>query len=163
PARSPAWRLLAPTIGRGRGAVRRRGERVNRAASGGRRGGGPVAHVPLDPVVGQHLALDLAGQVGVIDEELLGVVAALADALALVAEPGARFLDGAALAAEVDEVALVADALAVEDVELDLAERRRHLVLHHLHARAVTHHLLAVLERADATDVHADAGVELER
>ena len=30
-----------------------------------------------------------------------------------------------------------ADALAVEDVELDLAERRRHLVLHDLHARAV--------------------------
>ena len=41
------------------------------------------------------------------------------------------------LGREIDDVARAADALAVEDVELDLAERRRHLVLHDLHARAV--------------------------
>src|SRR4051812_35839214 len=101
-----ALRLLSSAVRRGGGAVRGGGERVHGATGGGR---GRVAHVALDPVVGQHLHLDLAGQVGVIDEELLGVVAALADALALVAEPGAGLLDGAALAAEVDQVTLVAD------------------------------------------------------
>ena len=51
----------------------------------------------------------------------------------------------------------------VEDVELRLPEGRRHLVLHHLDARAVADHLLAVLERRDAPHVEPHRGVELER
>src|SRR6185503_3829197 len=91
------------------------------------------------------------------------VLPALADAVALEAEPRARLLDHAALGAKVDQVTLVTDALAVQDVELHLAEGRRHLVLHHLDPRAVADHLLAVLERADAPDVQPAAGVELQR
>ena len=67
------------------------------------------------------------------------------------------------LDAEVDEAALARDADAVEDVELGLLERRRHLVLDDLDARAVADRLGAVLERLDAADVEADRGVELER
>ena len=121
------------------------------------------ADVAGDGEVGEDLRLDLLRHVGVLAQELLGVLAALADALAVEGEPGAALLDRAALGAEVDEVALAADALAVEDVELDLAERRRHLVLHDLHARAVADDLLAVLDRADAADVEAHGRVELER
>ncbi len=72
--------------------------------------------------------------------------------------------------AEIDHVARARDALAVEDVELDLAERRRHLVLDHLHARAVADdgRVLAAgdrgfLDGADAADVEPHARVELER
>jgi hypothetical protein len=55
------------------------------------------------------------------------------------------------------------DALAVHDVELDLAERRRDLVLDDLHAGLVADDLVALLDRADAADVEADRGVELQR
>ena len=61
--------------------------------------------------------------VGVLLEELLGVLAALAEALAVVGEPGAGLLDDAGLDAEIDELADLGDALAVHDVELDLLER----------------------------------------
>src|SRR5207244_6083175 len=44
-----------------------------------------------------------------------------------------------------------------------LAERRSELVLHDLDLGAVAHRLGALLERFDATDVHANRGVELER
>ena len=103
-------------------------------------------------------------------EEGARVVAPLPDALAGVAEPRAALLDDAELAREIEDVARAADALPVEDVEFDLAERRRHLVLHHLHARSIAHHDRVLLverrglfDRADATDVEAHRRVELER
>ena len=55
------------------------------------------------------------------------------------------------------------DAGAVHDLEFGLAKRRRHLVLDDLDPGHRAHHFLAVLDRADAPDVHAHRGVELER
>ena len=57
------------------------------------------AWIATHTVVGQDLDLDLPGHVGMIAQELLGVLAPLPDALPLEAEPGARLLDGAALGA----------------------------------------------------------------
>ncbi len=68
-----------------------------------------------------------------------------------------------ALDAEIDQLADLGDALAVHDVELDLLERRRDLVLDDLDAGLVADHLVALLDRADAADVEADGGVELQR
>src|SRR5262249_10713429 len=62
--------------------------------------------------------LDLLRDLAVGLEERLGVLAALADALAVVGEPGARLLDHAGLDAEVEDLAGLGDALAVHDVEL---------------------------------------------
>ena len=62
----------------------------------------------------------------------------------------------------VDERAFLADALAVENVELGLLERRRDLVLDDLDASAVTHCVGTVLESFDTTDVEADRSVELQ-
>src|ERR1700716_3341953 len=84
--------------------------------------------------------------IGMIAQELLGILAALTDPLARVAEPGARLLDHAGLDAEVDQFADTTDPLAIHDVEFDLAERRRHLVLHHLDARRVADDLVALLD-----------------
>ncbi|MNN27166.1 hypothetical protein D3C81_1406930 [compost metagenome] len=64
---------------------------------------------------------------------------------------------------QVDDLASAVDAFAVEDLELGLTERRRHLVLHHLDAGFATDHLVAFLHRAGAADVQADRGVELQR
>jgi hypothetical protein len=57
------------------------------------------------------------------------------------------------LDAEIDQFAGLGDALAIHDVELDLLEGRRHLVLDHLDPGLVADHLVAVLDRADAADV----------
>src|ERR1700722_18668505 len=107
--------------------------------------------------------LDLGGHVGVVTQEGLCVLAALADALAVIGEPRARLLDDARLDAEIDDLAELGDALAVHDVELDLLKRRRELVLDHLDPGLVAGDLVAVLDDADAADVEAHRGVEFER
>src|SRR6202008_1189710 len=91
------------------------------------------------------------------------IVLALPDAVALVGIPGAGLLDDALGGAELDDLPLAGDPLAVHDLELRLAEGRRHLVLHHLDAGHVADDLIAVLDGADAADVEADGGVELQR
>src|SRR5436305_2515064 len=77
--------------------------------------------------------LDVLEDLGTQLEEVPRVFAALPDPLAAVAEPGAALLDEVVLHGEVEEVAFPGDPLAIEDVELHLAEGRRDLVLHHLH------------------------------
>src|SRR5712692_6985636 len=77
-------------------------------------------------------------------------------------EPGAALLHQAALAGEVEQFVWSGDAHAVEDVEFRLAEGRGELVLHHLHPRARADHLIAFLDRADAADVQAQRGIELQ-
>src|SRR6218665_1398019 len=92
-----------------------------------------------------------------------GVVLALADALVAVAVPGTGFLDQLGVHAHVDQFPLAADALAVQDLGDHLLERRRQLVLDHLDLGLVADDLVALLDRADAADVEADGGVELQR
>src|SRR5690606_37074344 len=91
------------------------------------------------------------------------VLAALPQALAVVGEPGARLLDHAGLDAQIEQFAGLGDAFAIHDIELDLAERRCQLVLDHLDARLVADDLIALLDRADASDVETDRGIELQR
>ena len=83
----------------------------------------------------QELAFDCREDVGMLFEEISSVVTSLANPLFAVAVPGARLVDDAGLDAEVDDVAVALDALAEEDVELGLPERRRDLVLDDLDAR----------------------------
>jgi hypothetical protein len=116
-----------------------------------------------EPGILAQRQLDLARQLGIVAQEALGVLAPLAEALAVIGEPGARLLDDAGLDAEVDELAGLRHALAIHDVELDLLEGRRQLVLDHLDAGLVADDLVAILDRADAADVEAHRGIELER
>src|SRR5262249_2325454 len=53
-------------------------------------------------------------------------------------------------------------ALAVHDIELDLLEGWRQLVLDYLDARLVAHDLVTLLERADTAYVEAHGSIELE-
>src|SRR5438067_2934332 len=116
-------------------------------------------HAELLVKLALHVGEDLRMQL----EKVARVLAALPDALAAVAEPGAALLDDVVLHRQIEQVSLAGDALAIKDVELDLAEWRRHLVLHHLHPRAIADHRLAVLDGADPADVEPLRGVELER
>src|SRR5271170_6666605 len=83
----------------------------------GLRSGGLRA-VALDAVLREHHRLDLLHQLRVLLEVRLRVLAALADAVGPVREPGAALLDDAQLRCEIHEVARAGDALAVENVEL---------------------------------------------
>src|SRR5579871_3314827 len=131
------------------------------------RGGGLL--VPMAQILGDQACvladrgLDFLGNVLVVCEELARGLAALADSLAAEGEPRSRLLDHIGLHAEVEQLAGLGNAVAVHDVEFDLLERRGDLVLDHLHARLVADHLVAVLDRADTTDVEADRGIEFER
>src|SRR5690606_15120766 len=100
---------------------------------------------------------------GVLDEEVAGVLLALAELVAVVRVPSARLAHDLVLDAVVDEAALTRDADPVQDVEFGLLERRRHLVLDDLDAGAVTDRVGAVFQGLDATDVEPHRGIELER
>src|SRR6202035_2571794 len=76
-----------------------------------------------EPGIAADLVLDLVADIVVLLQIELGVLAALADALALVGEPRAGFLDDAGLDAEIDQLTGLGDALAVHDVEIDDLER----------------------------------------
>src|SRR5690606_34681799 len=105
-----------------------------------------------DAELGEDLLLDLDGELGVVPQEAASVFLALAELVPLVGEPGTGLAHDPVLHAEVDEPALPGDAPAVEDVELGLLERRGHLVLDDLGARAVADRLGALLEGLDAAD-----------
>src|SRR5690348_1768138 len=110
-----------------------------------------------------QLLVDLVGDGRIVAQELAHVLLALADAVAVVAVPGAGLVDQVLRHAQFDDLAFARGALAVQDLELALAERRRHLVLHHLDAGFRADDLVAALDGADAADVQAHRGVELQR
>src|SRR5688572_15423566 len=65
-------------------------------AARGRCCGRGLDHVDPDPanrMVGQHLGLDGVEHLGMLDQELLGVLASLTDALPAEREPGAALVD----------------------------------------------------------------------
>src|SRR5688572_28062842 len=61
--------------------------------------------------------LKALGHIRIVLEILLGVLAALADAHRIIAEPGARFFDQPGLDAKIEHFADLADAFAVHDIE----------------------------------------------
>ena len=113
--------------------------------------------------IGAHLTLDIVGDLGVIAQELLGVVAALTQADIAVVEPCAALLNDAQLDTQIDELTHLGDALAEHDVKLSLTERRSHLVLDDLGAGVVADELAGrILQALHAADIDADRGIILQ-
>src|ERR1022692_1211036 len=100
--------------------------------------------------LGANLAFEVRRDFRMLLQEDTGIVLALSDAFALVAVPGTGFFHHIVQNAELDELAFLGDAGAVHDLELGLAERRRHLVLDDFDASERSDHFLAALDRADA-------------
>src|SRR5271155_1360475 len=96
-----------------------------------------------------HLCLDGIRKSPMVAEELLRVLPPLSDALTVVAEPCAGLFHNSGLHAKVQQLPHLADALAIHDVELDLAERWRQLVFDHLHPGLVAYNLIALLDLPD--------------
>src|SRR5690606_24249874 len=101
----------------------------------------------------QHLEAQPLAQIGVLEQELPRTLAALPEPLLAVAQPGAGAPQHAAVDAEVEQLADLVDAAVEQDVELDLAERRRDLVLDDRGLRTRTDRRVPALERADPPDV----------
>src|SRR3984957_16042644 len=108
-------------------------------------------------------ALDPVGHLRIRLQERLGVFPALPKPYAVERKPSARLFNQAGLDAKVDQFADLGHAFSIHDVELNLLERRRDLVLDHLDPSLVADHLLALLDRTDAANVQADGRVKLER
>src|SRR5208282_534164 len=69
-----------------------------------------------------QLVFDLVADVGMFLKEETRIFAALPEALTLVGNPSAGFLEDILGHAEIDQVALFRDAFTVDDVELSFAE-----------------------------------------
>src|SRR5438105_4787615 len=102
-----------------------------------------------------YFGLEFGGDVGIFFQEVAGILAALANTLALVAEPGAGFFYNIVQRANVEQVAHARDTLAVHNVELSLAEGRGGLVLYDFNFRARAHHVIALFYGGDAADIDA--------
>src|SRR5438067_1962658 len=159
-------RLISATL-RGRDP-RKRTAASYASPSGGASRGGRLAL--LIRAAGRHgarlladLGLDLRGDIRVVAEELLRVLAALAKPGLPVVEPCAVLRHDAGEESHIDEPALARDALDREDLELGETERRRDLVLHDLHPHAPADDVGAVLDLLDRAHVEADRRVELQR
>src|SRR5262245_32768482 len=145
---------------RGAAPARRRGSGSG-CGFGGRRSCGRLRFA--DAQRGADFGLDLVAQRGVVAERVLGVVAPLAQPLALVRVPRAGLVDDLVLDADVDQLAEFRDPLAVHDVELGLSERRRDFVFDDFDLGAIPYDVLAVLDLRDPADVEAQCGIELQR
>src|SRR5262245_57110928 len=104
---------------------------------------------------------DLLHHLRVFLEISLRGFAALADLFAVVSEPGTGLFDDVMLGSQVEDVAALADAFVVHDVELGFAEWRGDLILNYLHTSAVADDALALLDLADATDIHTYRSIKL--
>src|ERR1700761_2372829 len=91
-----------------------------------------------------QLQIHVLPNVDVVLQELARVFATLTNAITLVAVPGAALFDDVLRRSQIEQIAFLRNALAVDDVKLGFAERRRDLVLDHLHLRAVSHHRFTI-------------------
>src|ERR1700735_4326328 len=73
-----------------------------------------------------HFHIELGHGVFVVFEELAGIFAALANALALITEPRARLFEEVAVHRDIEQVAFARNAFSIQNVELGFAERRSH-------------------------------------
>src|SRR4030067_435195 len=87
------------------------------------------------------LPLDLDGHLRVLLQELLGVLASLADARLSKREESPTLPDHPHFRSHVQEAAFPGYPLVEHYVELRDSEGRCHLVLHHLDLRSVVNHL----------------------
>src|SRR5271170_3941199 len=150
PARNVLFRLLSSAGGGRLGAVDGRWPGSWRSVIG-----------PRQAERLAQLAIELGAHVGVVLQELPGVLAPLADPLTLVAVPGTTLLDQVLRRAEIKQVAFLGSPFSVDDVELSLAEWRGDFVLHNLYFSAVAGDGLSVFNSGNASDIDTHGRVEL--
>src|SRR6266852_5106685 len=115
---------------------------------------------PADAEGFADFGFDFGGQIDVLVQESLRILAALSDADISIREPRAGLLDDLVLQTDVDELSGLGDPFAVADVDLCLAEWCGALVLDDLDLHARADDLFAFLDLSHAADVDAHRRVE---
>src|ERR1700722_3152008 len=110
-----------------------------------------------------QVVLNFVADVGMLAQEKACVFASLPQALALVGNPRAGFFQQVFRDAGIEQIAFSRNSFAVNDVEFGFAEWRGHFVLHHFGARARADHAIAVLDRLNPANIHADRRIEFQR
>src|ERR1044071_5488819 len=110
-----------------------------------------------------HVAINLSQCFRILTQGHFCIFTALTQPFAFVREPGATLLHRSLSHSEIEQITFTRNALAIHDVEFTLAERRRNFVLCHLYFGAIANHSIAVLNRADATDIESKRRVNTER
>ena len=93
---------------------------------------------------------------------LLGILAALADLLAVVSEPGAGLLDQVEIRCNVEDIALPGNPFSEHNIEFSFLEGGSNLVLHDFDSRPVSDDFTLGLDGLDPADIEADGGIELQ-
>src|SRR5207344_3212913 len=96
------------------------------------------AHPLLD------LLLQLIGQIGIVAQVAAGVLASLSQLIGVVGEPSPRLANDSCVYAQINEAALAANSLSIENIELSLLEWWRHLIFDNLHPCPIADHFLSV-------------------
>src|SRR5690554_5780644 len=100
------------------------------------------------------------GQFGIIQYQILNGFASLSQLGFAITEPAAAFLNDVQIYAQIHNLTGFGDALTVHNVEFGLTEGRRYFVLDHFHAGLVAHHLIAVFQLRNTTDIQTDGSVK---
>src|SRR6185437_847560 len=96
-------------------------------------------------------------------QELLRILASLANPLTFIAEPGSGFLHHTLVHSQVQQVSFAGDAFSVHDVKFGLSEGRSRFVLYNLDFSPRAYHQIGVFDGGNAADIHADGRIKLER
>ena len=100
-----------------------------------------------------NLSFQFIEKLRVILEQCLAGIGTLSEFRTALAIPAAALFDDIVGYSQTEYLAGTADAFAKHDVELCLAERRSHLVLHNLYANQITYYLIAVLDGCSLADI----------
>src|SRR3546814_11701930 len=112
--------------------------------------------------IASNLGLDLIGDVGIFGEKYLRLLPSLPKPFAVVGEPGTSLFDDARCDAQIDNFARLRRSFAIHDVDRNLLESSRHLVLADFHSRPVANPPFPSLDRAVALDVATAARIQIQ-
>jgi len=113
-------------------------------------------------VGGQDFGFEFVHHIEIVPEELFGLFATLADNDVAVAEEGAGFFNQVMMDAQIDQIALGADAAVEHDVKFGIAEGGSDLVLHDAGPDMGADGAGGILDGIDAPNVYADGTVKFE-
>ena len=95
-------------------------------------------------------------------QEFLHGITTLSQSAVTIGEPAAALLDDTIFHTKINNLTHLGDTLAEGDFEFTFAERRCHLVLHHLYAHLVTDYLVTILDACNTTDIQTNRCIELQ-
>src|SRR5581483_643203 len=109
-----------------------------------------------------YLVFEVCSHVLIVFQELTGILTALSNTLALVAEPRSGLLKNVLVHGNIQQIGFLRNPFPINNVKLGLAEWSRDFVLDYLYLRTRTSNNIAVLDRGNTANIGADGCVEFQ-